>query len=88
MAPIQDPIAALDEWFKKQEELAQQVQVVDDYIVVSVNYEYNIPLSECDTHEEIIKWAWQLSEKKWASKEVVMMFIRVACTHHHLEYRL
>lgn len=88
MGNIKTPGDGLEEWFEKQRKLAQQIKIEDDYIVVSVSYEYNIPLSECDTHERIIKWAWQLSEKNWASKEIVMTFIRVACTHHNLEYRL
>lgn len=88
MGSIKTPGDGIDEWFEKQRLLAEQVKVSDGCIVVSVHYDYNIPLDACETYEQIIKWTWQLAEKSWASKEVIMMFIKVACTHHKLQYRL
>ena len=72
-----------DEGFKKfvkhMEDLRKTVTVVDDHIVINVHYEYNIPLSRCNTHEKILGWAYHLTEKTWMSRDVLRYFIQVAC---------
>lgn len=81
-----------DELVKKikddEERLAKQVSVVDDYIVINVSYEYNIPLSGCATHAQILGWVVHLCEKTWITTEVLERFVKIACGKHGLDYRL
>jgi hypothetical protein len=67
--------------------LAEQVKIVDDYIVINVCYEYTIPLATCSTHEEILHWVWHLTEKTWMTTEVLRYFIALACERAGLNYR-
>lgn len=68
--------------------LAEQVQIIEGYIVINVAYEYNIPLNSCSTHQQIVNWVWHLTEKTWMTQSVTRRFIEVACGYHKLEYRL
>jgi len=79
---------AMQEWFKQQSLLAQQVKVEGDHIIVNVHYEYNINVQDCNSYEKILQWAWQLSTKNWATKEIIMAFIRVACSYHGLKHTM
>lgn len=36
---------------------------------------YKISFSDCDTHEELVKWVYQLSEKSWATREHIHLFL-------------
>lgn len=80
-----------EDLFKKikedEERLAKQVSIIDDYIVINVSYEYNIPLADCATHAQILGWVVHLCEKTWMTKEVLERFIKMACGKHGLEYR-
>jgi hypothetical protein len=67
--------------------LAEQVKIVDDYIIINVCYEYPISLDTCTTHEGILHWAWHLTEKTWMTNEVLRRFIELACRHAGLNYR-
>ncbi len=68
-----------DRYRRHVEELARIVTVKDGHIVVYVNYEYNIPISHCDTHAKILGWAHHLTEKTWMSTAILRYFIQVAC---------
>lgn len=74
-----------DKYLERMKELAETVTVKDDHIVVNVHYEYNIPISACDTHAKVLAWVCQLSEKTWMSQDVLRYFIRVACRESKLE---
>ncbi|EOM1107950.1 hypothetical protein IMR62_004782, partial [Escherichia coli] len=54
---------------------------------INVAYEYNIPLSTCSTHQQILNWVWHLTEKTWMTQNVTRRFIEVACGYHKLDYR-
>ncbi|MBH2651818.1 hypothetical protein I5P77_00015 [Serratia ureilytica] len=67
--------------------LAEQVKVVDDYIVINVSYEYNIPLISCQTAEGVLDWVWHLTEKTWMTNEVMRRFIEIACGATGVKFR-
>ena len=73
-----------EKYRKYKEELAQIVSVKEGHIVVNVHYEYNIPLTTCNTYEKILSWAFQLTEKTWMSTDIVRRFIVVACNESGL----
>lgn len=62
-----------------EERLRKQVYLADGHVVINVEYEYNIPLSACDTAEKILHWVWHLTEKTWMTNEVMRRFIEVVC---------
>ncbi len=72
---------------EEDKKLSEQVQIIDDYIVINVAYEYNILLSTCSTHQQILNWVWHLTEKTWMTQNVTRRFIEVACGYHKLDYR-
>jgi len=69
------------------EELERIVSIQDDQIVINVCYEYNILLSECTSHEQILSWVHHLCEKTWMTPDVLERFIDVACSANELELR-
>ena len=84
-------MSSSEELFKKYkrrlEELERIVSIKDDHIVINVCYEYNIPLSSCKKHEQILGWVHHLCEKTWMTPEVLERFIEVACRENGLELR-
>lgn len=77
----------LADWMAHDKILNEQVKIVDDYIVINVAYEYNISLETCSNYQQILHWAWHLTEKTWMTNDVMGRFIEVACNHHGLVYR-
>lgn len=55
------------------------VSIKEDHIVVDVEYEYNIPIRDCDTAEKIINWARQLADKTWMTNDAMRDFLDIAC---------
>lgn len=68
----------------EEETLRRQIYVEDGHIVINISYEYNIPLSGCDTPERILHWVWHLTEKTWMTQEVSRRFIELACHENGL----
>lgn len=60
------------------EVLENKVYIRGDDIVVNVEYEYEIPIADCKSHERILHWAWHLTEKTWMTTDVLRRFIEVA----------
>lgn len=58
--------------------LARQVRIEDGHIIVNVEYEYEIPIVDCDTEPKLLGWILQLLEKTWMTKEVLERFIHLA----------
>lgn len=69
-------------------ELASQVYVKDDCIVINVSYEYPIELSRCDSHAKILEWVTHLCAKNWTTPPVLERFIHVAAQTHGLNVHL
>ncbi|HGM6756491.1 hypothetical protein ACUNIY_24545 [Serratia sp. IR-2025] len=67
--------------------MTEQVRIEGEYIVINVSYEYNISLQACSTHQQILHWAWHLTEKTWMTTTALRRFIELACGYHKLEYR-
>lgn len=67
-----------EEAMKKIDELNKSIYVEGEYIVVNVEYEYNIPIRRCQSYSDILGWVYQLTEKTWMSRELLRHFIRVA----------
>lgn len=53
--------------------------IIEDHIVVNVEFEYNIPLKDCDTAEKILGWARHLSEKTWMTNDAMRDFLEISC---------
>lgn len=67
--------------------LADQVKIVDDYIVINVSYEYNINLETINNAQDVLGWVFHLTEKTWMNTEVLHRFIQVACGAKGIQYR-
>ncbi|QDO82405.1 hypothetical protein FM037_03045 [Shewanella psychropiezotolerans] len=65
--------------------VAKQVFIEDGHIVINVCYEYNIPISDCNTPERIRSWVKQLSEKTWMTNKVMEQFIQIACDQSNVK---
>ncbi|MDT7044216.1 hypothetical protein [Candidatus Nitronereus thalassa] len=76
-----------EKYTKRLEELERIVSIKDDHIVINVCYEYNISLSDCRTHQQILSWVHHLCEKTWMAPEVLEKFIEVACRANGLELK-
>jgi hypothetical protein len=74
-----------EKYTSRQEELERIVSIQGDHIVINVCYEYNISLSECTTHEQILRWVYHLCGKTWMTPPVLERFIAVACRANELE---
>jgi len=69
---------------EKYDRLSKLIYIVDGYLVIDVNYEYNIGLDRCDTYEKIVGWYLHLHDKPWMSDELMQFFIKTALSHHNL----
>lgn len=49
-----------------------------ELIVVNIDHNYEIAVSQCTTYEQILSWMLQLSEKPWSNKEHLEFFARLA----------
>lgn len=67
--------------------LAEQVKIVEGYIVVNVSYEYNINLETINSAQDVLGWVFHLTEKTWMNTDVLRRFIQVACGARGIEYR-
>lgn len=69
----------MDEKLKSYlEDLNKKVFIKGDIIIVNVEYEYEVPIADCKSHERILHWAWHLTEKTWMTTDVLRKFIEVA----------
>ena len=55
------------------------VSIIEDHIVVNIEYEYNIPIKDCNTPEKILSWARQLAEKTWMTNDAMREFLETSC---------
>ncbi|HNM42807.1 hypothetical protein [Plasticicumulans sp.] len=76
---------AFEQYKQQIEELNRIIVVNDGHIIINVHYEYSIPLSRCCTHEDILGWVFQLSEKTWMSREILRHFMRIAHSVNKLD---
>jgi len=76
-----------EKYTKRLEELERIVSIQDDQIVINVCYEYNISLSGCKTHDQVLSWVNHLCDKTWMTPEVLQRFIEVACRANGLMLR-
>jgi hypothetical protein len=67
--------------------LSEQVKIIDNYIVINVAYEYNIPLESCQTAEQMLNWVWHLTEKTWINPDILRRFIELACIQTGVKHR-
>ena len=49
--------------------------------------DYPVALDRCNTHEKIVWWLMQLSEKPWFTRPMMARFIHHACHYHKLPSR-
>ena len=61
--------------------LRVDVDEAGPYIVLSKfdGHDYDIPMHQCATADEIIKWALQIADKTWVTNELVGKFVLTAC---------
>ena len=73
--------------YARDAELAKQVQVDGDHIVINVNHEYLIPKAQADEPAKILGWVMHLADKTWVTKELLQRFIEVASKEIGLDVR-
>jgi hypothetical protein len=58
------------------------VKLKDDHIVIKhKDGYYEIALSTCETHKKILDWVVHISQKKWATRQIIELFVLHACDH-------
>jgi len=79
-----------DDLFKaykaEQAELEALVSIQGDHITIKKGGGYDIPLASCDTHERIVAWTIQLTDKTWMTAQIVNRFVKLALKAHNLGY--
>ncbi len=80
-----DTQSLIDQVVADDEKLAKQVRIEGDRIIIDVQYEYEIPISVCDTAPRLLGWVQQLLEKTWITPDVVNRFIHVAAKQSAIE---
>ena len=70
---------------EKISDVEKKIYVDDDYLVINIRYEYEIPLAELDTHEKILSWVLHLKDKTWVDWDVLNVFIFKACEHNGIK---
>jgi len=78
--------ALFEAYKKEQAELEELVSIQGDCIIIQKGGGYDIFLAECDTHERILAWTIQLTDKSWMSAQIVNRFVRLALDTHKLRY--
>jgi hypothetical protein len=82
---------ALENAEKDRAKLERAMFVKEDHIVIDLNElfgapsEYNVPLSKCETSEQILGWVQHLTEKTWANGRVIHRFIAIAAGEAGIE---
>jgi len=66
--------------------LADKVIVEDKHIIIRDQYQYEIPLDECTTAEELLDWTMHLCEKGWVSPAIIHRVVKVACKENNLKF--
>ncbi|WP_444901340.1 hypothetical protein ACJJIG_17365 [Microbulbifer sp. SSSA007] len=69
---------AMMEDSSKEAEIYEKIKIDDDHLVLNFSYEYTIPLSELQSHTQVLSWVLHLSEKTWIEKDHLIAFIRAA----------
>jgi hypothetical protein len=62
--------------------LARQCYFEDDCVVLNVEYPYAVELARLNTKAKILHWVRHLAGKNWATLEILMRFVDLACKHH------
>jgi len=71
--------------FERRKEVESKIYIEGNHLVINVSYEYDIYLSDCDTHEKILRWCLHLKDKNWVDWDVLNVFIARACEHNGLK---
>lgn len=73
--------------FARQEKLrlSRLVYVQDGYIIINSGDKHDIDLNSCNTHALLVGWVLFLTEKAWATNEIIGRFIELAIEHNGLE---
>ncbi|MFC1507905.1 hypothetical protein ACFL5R_01565 [Pseudomonadota bacterium] len=80
-------VFTLGELLAMPDPLAGKVIVEDNYIVIRDEYEYEIPLDECTTKDQLWGWVMHLCEKGWISSEIIRRVIKTANEQNNLKIR-
>lgn len=73
-----------EELQRKGDALAKQVYIRDGSIVVNIQYEYELEISGCSSHEFILAEVKQLLTKNWITCEALEHFIHIALREANL----
>lgn len=46
---------------------------------------YDIPISECEDRDELLRWVRQLTDKRWVTLLVIHDFVRAAIRHFEVK---
>lgn len=68
----------------RHREAARRMRIEDGIIKIFVNrlYEYEIPLSECETIHGALQWIEHMREKTWMTDEMLSRLIALMDEHN------
>ena len=75
-----------EEFMRRHKERERMCEIRGDFIILDPDdIAYEIELDDCDTHQKIIRWVLHLSRKSWFSRDMLQIFVGMACNYHGLE---
>ena len=76
-----------ENFIQSTQEDSEQVKIDGNDILISIcsGEPYLIALARCDTHDKILSWVQQLTEKTWMTLPALNRFIQIAQSHYGLD---
>ncbi|MBG5923693.1 hypothetical protein ACLI07_09940 [Providencia huaxiensis] len=66
-----------------------KVTIKDNYIILKpddeLDFVLDIRISDCDTHEKLLSWIFYLTNKQWATTQLIREFIVIASRESNIK---
>lgn len=72
---------------KRMKRLRRNCRIRGAYLVLGWSVPYEIPLNEIDSKEKLLRWLWDLAEKRWMTAERLAFLIATVDEHFGLGIR-
>ena len=84
MTSVSDLTDKVFDSYNRHREAARRMRIEDGNIKIFVNrlYEYEIPLSECETIHGVLQWIEHMREKSWMTDEMLSRLIALMDEHN------
>lgn len=72
---------------RDRQALCRRFSIEEGHIVIrtdELGHTYDVPLTRCSTHAQVLGWSFHLLEKCWADGRLVREFIRIALRINNL----